>query len=66
MEKYRFNNSDESVYLRENDADFFIGSYYAYGITKRMSYKKAAKIVEKVWYNEEELTEEKLLDICEI
>lgn len=49
MRKYRFDNAYEKVYRysKENHAYIYIGSYIAYGITKKMSYKQAVKKVEQ-------------------
>lgn len=48
MKKYRFDNAYESVYEYDKNqkAYIYIGSYYAYEITKRMSYQQAVRKIE--------------------
>jgi hypothetical protein len=47
MKKYRFDNAYKKIYaLSENGKDYeFLGSYYAFGITKSDSYNKAVRKV---------------------
>ena len=47
--KYRFDNAYEKVYENHAFGYHYIGSYFAYGITKKMSYIEAEAIVDRDW-----------------
>ena len=47
MKKYRFDDSYEKVYEYENGSYLFIGSYFSYGITKKMKDEEKIKIIEE-------------------
>ena len=46
-EKYRFDDNYEKVYERHAFGCHFIGTYWAYGIDKKMSDTKKAEIIEQ-------------------
>ena len=47
MDRFRFDDNYEKIYEYENGAYVFIGSYFSYGITKKMKDAKKIKIIEE-------------------